>query len=76
MSKPTVEKTAAGAQYVLPGAERTIIAKARHPYRADGDQLVIPGAERVSEKELAERKMAEPVRPRVRQRDLKGTMFS
>lgn len=76
MPKITIERTAAGAQYVLPGAERTIIAKARHPYRADGDQLVIPGAERIPEKELLERKMAEAIRPRVRQRSLKGTMFA
>lgn len=72
MSKTTTERTTAGTQYVLPGAERVIIAKARHPHRADGDQLVIPGAEAISERELVERKMAEGIRPRARQRSLKG----
>lgn len=71
----TTEHTAAGVQYVLPGAERTIIAGARHPYHADGDQLVIPGAEKISDQELAERQGVKPLRPRVGQRSLTGTMF-
>jgi hypothetical protein len=75
MTKPTTERTPVGIQYVLPGAERTLIARARRPYPAEGDQLVIPGAEAISERQLAERKMGQPLQPRVSQRTLKGTMF-
>lgn len=73
--KPTTERTREGVQFVLPGAERTIIRKARHPYRNDGDQLVIPGAEKITDKALAERMAQKPLRPRRRQKDLRGTMF-
>lgn len=73
--KPTTERTREGVQFVLPGAERTVIAKARHPYRNDGDQLVLPGAEKISDRALAERVGEQPLQSRRQQKSLRGTMF-
>ena len=72
--KCQVENTSAGLQYVLPGAERIApVATPPKRYSTDGAQFVIPGAEQISTGELLMRKMAEPIRPRTRQRGLAGT---
>ncbi|MDP6067978.1 MAG: hypothetical protein QGG75_12115 [Alphaproteobacteria bacterium] len=42
----SVDKTASGFQYVIPGAER-IVQKRRSFLVEDGGQFVIPGAERI-----------------------------
>jgi len=73
--KCQVENTSAGLQYVLPGAERVPTAAAPPRYATDGAQLVIPGAEQIGTGELLARKMAEPIRPRSRQRGLAGTVL-
>ena len=71
--KYQVEKTSIGLQYVIPGAERiTPGATPAMRYPTDGAQLVIPGAEQISTGELLMRKMAEPIRPRTRQRGVAG----
>ncbi len=51
---------------------------AQHPkYQVEktsvGMQYVIPGAEQISTGDFLTRKMAEPIRPRTRQRGLAGT---
>jgi hypothetical protein len=72
--KYQVEKTSVGLQYVIPGAERiTPVAVPSMQYSTDGAQFVIPGAEQIGTGELLMRKMAEPIRPRTRQRRLAGT---
>jgi len=71
-ARPTIERTAAGLQYVLPGAERRLPPEPR-TYPSEGAQLVIPGAERIGDRELAARLAARPLRPRTRQRSLRGT---
>ena len=72
--KYQVEKTSVGLQYVIPGAERIVpVATPPMLYSTDGAQFVIPGAEQISTGELLMRKMAEPIRPRTRQRGLAGT---
>jgi hypothetical protein len=72
--KYQIEKTSVGMQYVNPGAERiTAVTTPPMRYPTDGAQLVIPGAEQISTGELLARKMAEPIRPRSRQRGLAGT---
>ena len=79
MAKPQkyqVENTSVGMQYVIPGAERIVpVAVPSMQYSADGAQFVIPGAEQISTGELLMRKMAEPIRPRSRQRGLAGTVL-
>jgi hypothetical protein len=72
--KYQVEKTSVGMQYVIPGAERIVpVAAPSMRYSTDGTQFVIPGAEQISTGELLMKKMAEPIRPRTRQRGLAGT---
>ena len=66
-----LEKTPAGLQYVLPGAER--IEPTRLMFQADDNQLVIPGAERISMREYLARLADKPLRPRQRQVGLVGT---
>ena len=74
--KYQVEKTSVGLQYVIPGAERiTPVAVPSMQYSTDGAQFVIPGAEQISTGELLMRKMAEPIRPRSRQRGLAETVL-
>ena len=73
-----VEKTAAGLQYVIPGAERTApMEPSRQPYAMEqtpaGDQLVIPGAERISNGKYLARLIAQPLTPRRRQLGPHGT---
>ena len=68
----TIEKTAIGMQYVIPGAER--IARPKHRmFAVDGDQLVIPGAERISTKEYLARLADKPLLARRGQVGLRGT---
>ncbi|MBM3514708.1 MAG: hypothetical protein FJX59_13495 [Alphaproteobacteria bacterium] len=68
------ETTAVGVQYVIPGAERTVLKKTKRPrYAADGDQLVLPGAERISTGLLLARRWNQPLKPRVGQISLNGT---
>jgi hypothetical protein len=72
--KYQVEKTIVGLQYVIPGAEQIVpVAVPSMQYSTDGAQFVIPGAEQISTGELLMRKLAEPIRPRTRQRGLAGT---
>lgn len=66
-----LEKTPAGLQYVIPGAER--VTTKRRRFNADGTQLVIPGAERISTSEYLARLAGKPLRPRRRQAGLAGT---
>ena len=70
--QPSVERTAAGLQYVFPGTEKTLSAPCTE-YARDGDQLVIPGAERISGQAFMTRIAEQPLRPRVGQRSLSGT---
>jgi hypothetical protein len=72
--KYQVEKTSVGMQYVIPGAERiTPVTTPPMRYPTDGAQFVIPGAEQIGTGELLMRKIAEPIRPRTRQRGMAGT---
>jgi len=72
--KHQIEQTSIGLQYVIPGAERIMpVATPSMRYSADGAQFVIPGAEQISTGELLTRKMAEPIRPRSRQRGMAAT---
>jgi hypothetical protein len=66
-----LERTPAGLQYVIPGAER--MKSKRRMFQVDGNQLVIPGAERISTAEHLARLAAKPLRPRRRQVGLVGT---
>ena len=68
----SVERTAAGQQFVIPGTEKPR-APPRIKYAREGSQLVIPGAEQVSNQTLLARIMGKPFRPRVGQRGLAGT---
>ncbi len=69
---PSIEKTAIGEQYVIPGAERIAKPKLR-AFKADGDQFVIPGAERISTRAYLARLSARPLQARHGQRGLRGT---
>ena len=66
------ERTAAGEQFVIPGAERQRPASAPR-YPRDGHQLVIPGAEQVTMRELLERRSTLPLVPRRGQRAVQAT---
>ena len=69
-----VEETQWGYQYVLPGAERIFSVAAEQPtYPAEGNQFVIPGAEQITTRELLQRKLAAPIRPRCGQTSIRGT---
>ena len=68
----TIEKTAIGMQYVIPGTERIVKPK-RRVFKADGDQLVIPGAEKISTAEYVARLVDRPLMPRRSQVGLRGT---
>ena len=68
----TIEKTAIGMQYVIPGTERIVKPK-RRVFKADGDQLVIPGAERISTRAYLARLAEKPITPRRGQIGLRGT---
>ena len=72
MNTPEIERTAAGLQYVIPGAERRVPAK-RKEFSRDGDQFVLPGAERISMRDLLARRMAMPVVARRGQRAITST---
>lgn len=63
---PTTERTSAGLQYVLPGAERRRPPRPKR-YARDGDQFVLPGAERISIGELLRRRMEGRIVARRRQ---------
>ncbi|WP_303980271.1 hypothetical protein [Dongia mobilis] len=68
------ERTSAGVQYVIPGAERLITRKLkRSPLAREGEQFVLPGAEPISTRELLARLSGQPLRPRRGQRSLNGT---
>ena len=69
---PTIEKTAIGMQYVIPGAER-VVKPRRRTFKSDGNQLVIPGAEHISTREHLERLAEKPIKPRRGQVGLRGT---
>ena len=80
-SKFTVERTAAGDQFVIPGAEiRTERAKGRTrrpQFAAEGDQLVIPGAEQIAVRKYYERLAQMPLVPKRGQRSLNSSpLFS
>lgn len=69
-----VERTPIGLQYVIPGTERISTPRPeRASYSVEGLQLVIPGTEKITMRELAERKMVEPLKPRRPQFGLAGT---
>jgi len=68
----SIEKTAIGEQYVIPGAERIAKPK-RRTFNADDDQLVIPGAEHISARAYLARLAAKPLQARRGQRGLQGT---
>lgn len=69
---PATERTSAGIQYVIPGAERRPRPRATR-YAMDGDQLVLPGAERIGTGELLRRRMLEGIMPRRGQRAVDTT---
>ena len=68
---PAIERTAAGEQYVFPGAERREPQRRTYPH--DGPQLVIPGAERIATGEMLRRQMAGKLQPRRGQRPAQTT---
>ncbi|MHB1204171.1 MAG: hypothetical protein ACYCZX_01280 [Rhodospirillaceae bacterium] len=71
-SKPQVEETQWGPQYVLPGAERIAVAAKTQPHRPrEGDQFVFPGTEPITTGELLGRKMAR-LKPRRGQKSGRG----
>jgi hypothetical protein len=75
--KYSVERTAAGFQFVIPGTDidkprLTNKPKAKQ-YGQDGEQFVIPGAAKITAKELYERLALKPITPRRGQRSLEGT---
>ncbi|MDA1091442.1 MAG: hypothetical protein O3A85_14170 [Proteobacteria bacterium] len=71
----TIEKTAAGQQYVIPGTERILKLKRRR-YKTEttpgGDQFLIPGTEPISTKEYLARLAERPLRSRRGQIGLRG----
>ena len=73
-SKLPLEKTQWGWQYVLPGAEQIISVAAKQPtYPVEGDQFVIPGAEPITTRDLLQRRIAAPIKPRCGQKSIRGT---
>jgi hypothetical protein len=71
-SNNPIEKTAAGLQCVILGAERVPRPRQTIP-KAEGAQYIIPGAERISTAEHVARLIDKPLRPRRRQVGLHGT---
>ncbi len=71
--EPISERTRAGLQYVIPGAERRENPSGRNTIRAEGAQLVIPGAERISVRELLQRRMMQGIASRRGQRSVDAT---
>ncbi|MBT3788612.1 MAG: hypothetical protein HOJ87_07865 [Rhodospirillaceae bacterium] len=69
---PSIERTAIGDQYVIPGAERVAKPK-RRTFKSDGNQLVIPGAERISTLAYLARLAERPLQARRGQVGLHGT---
>jgi hypothetical protein len=71
----TVEKTATGQQYVIPGTERVVKPK-RRTFKTEttpaGDQFLIPGTEPISTKEYLKRLAEKPLTPRRGQIGLRG----
>ena len=57
-SRPIAERTRAGFQYVIPGAERRPVPRSQD-YLREVAQLVIPGAERIPVHELLQRRMTQ-----------------
>jgi hypothetical protein len=77
----TVERTAAGDQFVIPGTEtRTERAKGktqRPQFAAEGDQFVIPGTEQIAVRKYYERLAQMPLVPKRGQRSINGSpLFS
>ena len=70
--EPISERTRAGLQYVIPGAERRESQRSQH-YPREGAQLVIPGAERISVRELLQRRMMQGIASRRGQRSVDAT---
>ena len=75
-SKFSIEKTAVGLQYVIPGAERPAQPE-RRVFKTDripaGDQFVIPGAERIPTRAYLARLAEKPMVPLRRQVGLHAT---
>jgi hypothetical protein len=68
---PSIERTAIGMQYIIPGTE-LIEKPKRRVFKADGNQFVIPGAERISTKAYLARLAEMPLQPRRGQVGLRG----
>ena len=71
----TIEKTAVGQQYVIPGTERAVKSKRRRfktEATAAADQFLIPGTEPISTKEYLARLAERPLTPRRGQIGLRG----
>jgi len=69
---PVTERTKAGLQYVIPGAERRL-PECRRQYARDGDQFVIPGGERATVSELLRRRLAQRLQAQRGQRPVETT---
>jgi hypothetical protein len=69
---PKAERTPLGLQYLIPGVEPRQPPNVRK-YARDGNQLVLPGAERISIRQLLQRRMAEQMAARKRQRPIQAT---
>jgi len=71
----TIEKTAAGQQYIIPGTERVVKPKQQR-FKTEatpgGDQFLIPGTEPISTKKYLARLAAKPLAPRRGQIGLRG----
>lgn len=72
----TIEKTAAGQQYVIPGTERILKLKPRK-FKTEttpaGEQFLFPGTEPISTKEYMARLVERPLTPRRGQVGLRGS---
>lgn len=69
---PTVERTKAGLQFVLPGAERRTAPRSVYSAEPTG-QLLVPGVEPVTDRDRLALLAAMPLRPRKGQRPLPAT---
>jgi hypothetical protein len=75
MRQPKTEKTAAGRQYVLPGAERKTAPGTVHSQEPNG-QLLLGTIEPVSDQERLQARLGSKLRPRKGQKLAAGGLFT
>jgi len=74
-SKFALEKTPLGLQYVIPGTEMPKASLPKELPRAEGAQYVLSGAESISLREFLKRQQSKPMKPRVPQKPVSGTVL-